>query len=58
MYSANRIPQRKQQPPRNDQSARPNEDEEVIAYFQAQRETTKSREWAACLDAMIRDLQK
>ncbi len=58
MYSPERPPERKPQLPRNDGPARLNDDDEVIAYFQAQRQTTKSREWAACLDAMIRDLQK
>ena len=49
MQYSQRPPERKPQ--------EPSEDARIIAYFKAQRKEARSCEWAACLDAMIRDLE-
>lgn len=51
-------PEPKMQEPRDYTRMESSEDEEVLAYFEAQRKEARSREWAACLDAMIRNLRK
>ncbi len=58
MYSPNPTPEPKKRSPGKDGVILRDDDEELIAYFQEQRKSTRSREWAACLDAVILDLQK
>lgn len=40
-----------------EQNSEPDVDAELIAYYDGQRKTSRSGEWVACLDAMIRHLR-
>ncbi len=57
MQYSQRPPKRRPQETSDQNRSAASEDAQIIAYFKAQRKEARSREWAACLDAMIRDLE-
>lgn len=56
--SPDQCPQTKHAPNHTRQNVASQDDTELIAYYEQQRNSVRSDEWVACLDATIRQLRQ